>query len=215
MDKQEWTLEIADGFINVLEGSKNPVQLIRDVKEGIGDLRDMLFAKNLEAVMNGIEENGTCARKIGRTLAKSDYGEEYGFALLHYIDSYEHKDKGRWMAMLLDSTSKGFISPNELFRFCKIIQDVSLRSLRFLKDNNEKKVLYTLSKEEKACVNELLLHDLMYKSENNGYAFSMTGFRINKYGLSYDEDKNIEIPELKNFPKEPQNIVAEGVEYKG
>lgn len=40
MSPQDWILEITDNFINVLEGSKNPIQLINTAKEGIGDIRN-------------------------------------------------------------------------------------------------------------------------------------------------------------------------------
>lgn len=221
MSPQDWVLEITDNFINVLEGSKNPIQLINTAKEGIGDIRNFLFVHNLEAVINGIQKNETITRKIGKKLAKSDYGEEYGYALLHYIDAYEHRDKGSYMAQLLDSASKDFISPNELFIYCKILEDVSLRSLCFLKDNIQKKIIYNYEREDKACINELLLHDLMYEAEK-GYAFSLTGFFLDKYGLSYKEEryKNYgekmgDIPELKKFPKVPVSILSEGTDYTG
>lgn len=83
-----------------------------------------------------------------------------------------------------------------------------------MKDNIQKKIIYNYEREDKACINELLLHDLMYEAEK-GYAFSLTGFFLDKYGLSYKEEryKNYgekmgDIPELKKFPKVPVSILS-------
>ncbi|WP_270210149.1 hypothetical protein [Dorea amylophila] len=221
MNKQEWTLEIADTFINFLEGSKNPVQLMQIAKEGIYDIKNMLFVHNLEAFVKGVEENGTNARKIGEMLAKSDYGAEYGYAFLKLIDSYETCDKGRALAMITDSMTKGFISPNDAFRYGGLIRDISHSSLLFLKNNVKKGVLYKTSSEEKIYINELLRYDLMYISENNGYAFDKQAFYIDKFGLSYLEEgkylyseKDGGIPPIEKFPKVPVSIVSEGVPYE-
>lgn len=221
MDKQEWTLEIADIFINFLEGSKNPIQLISAAKEGIYDIKNLVFVRNLEAFVKGVEENGTNARKIGKMLAKSDYGAEYGWVLLKLLDSYETCDKGRILSMITDSMTKGFISPNDAFRYAALIRDISYRSLLFLKNNVKKGVLYKISYEDKMCINELLRYDLMYTTENDGYAFHKQAFYIDKFGLSYlDEEKysysekDGGIPPKEKFPKMPVNIVSEWVTYE-
>ena len=149
MDRKEWGMEISDIFINFLEGSKNPVQLIKLIGQADGDIRNFLFARNLKAFVNGVSKNGTEARKIGKMLAESDYGQEYGYVLLKFIESLEIQDKGMILAMLTDAMTKEFISPNDTFRYARLIRDISYSSLLFLKNNVKKAVLYKPSSEEK------------------------------------------------------------------
>lgn len=53
--------------------------------------------------------------------------------LLKYLESYEYPEKGKCMAYLLDSLSHDFISVDECLLFCKLIKDLSVPALMFLK----------------------------------------------------------------------------------
>ena len=223
MNKEEAAKGLIVAFKNALLGETDFFELAGFTQESICSIREYMFIRKLKIVVNELISNDTVGRKIGEILARSNYGEEYGYTLLHYIETYEHVDKGRIMAYFLDATSKEFITPDECFRFCKILADVSLSSLCFLKQNITKRVLYKINMKDKACVHELLMYDLMYRSENNGYAFSLTAHFIDKYGLSYTDEERYknytermgDIPALEKFPKVPESIVTEGSYYEG
>lgn len=165
MNKETRWKEIVLIFKNMLLGNADVSDILDSSIKEIDSIRNYMFNRKLQVVMNELKANGTIQRKVGNLLAKSNYGEEYGYALLHYIDEYEHVDKGRIMAFLLDATSKKFIIPNECFQFCKILDDVSLNSLCFLKQNIMKRVLYNIEIKDMLYVNELLTYSLMYRSE--------------------------------------------------
>lgn len=223
MKKEDAIEKLVKMFVGLLSGENGALEIAAFTKESVGSIREHMFNRKLNIVMNELQCNGTIGRKVGKILAESNYGEEYGYTLLHYIDAYEHIDKGRMMAYLLDATSKKFITPDECFRFCKILDDVSLSSLCFLKQNITKRVLYNVDEKDRACIKELRMYDLVYDSENNGNAFSLTGYLLDKYALSYNDEEKYrnysekmgDIPSLEQFPKIPVTLVSEGIPYKG
>lgn len=223
MDKDEAIVELIKAFTGTLSGEVDVFALADLAKNGVDSIHNYMFNRKLKMVLGELKKKGTVDRKVGEILAKSNYGPEYGYTLLHYIDQFEHIDKGRFLAYLLDATSKNFITAEECFRFCKILNSVSLSSLYYLKQNVTKRVLYEVDYSNKSCVNELLTNDLMYESYNNGYAFSLTAHYLDKYSLSYEDESRYrnysekmgDIPPLDKFPEEPERIVSGSIPYRG
>lgn len=204
-------IDICEMFKMALSGNVAAIlKLIEECAKIGKSIPDYLFYRNLEAVLKRIDKNGTAKRKVGKKLADSAYGDNYGYTLLRYIHSYEHESKGVFMANLLDAVSKDFISSNDCFRYCKTINDISLISLFFLKENVLKKELFDLKTYDRNSLNELKRNDLMYDSDSGGIAFELDAFLLDKYGLSYQEekysyrDKYAGIPTLAEFPDRPE-----------
>ena len=222
MGEVTFAIEICEELKNVLSGDLAGIPKLLDKGiEALYSIPDYLFYHNLEAMLKGLDSKGTISRKVGEKLASSSYGEEYGYTLLHYLVMYEHVDKGIYMAYLIDSVSHGFITPDEALTYCKLINDISLATLYFLKENVQKQELFKLSVNEQRFCTELENNGLVYKSCNNGIAFEMDAFLLDKFALSYDsddkyvyDDRNAGIPDLKKFPKKPIHLVlSNGAQY--
>lgn len=92
-------IEICEGLKSVLSGDfAEMAKLLEKGIETLYSIPDYLFYHNLEAMLKGLDSKGTISRKVGKKLASSSYGEEYGYTLLHYLMMYEHVDKGTYMA---------------------------------------------------------------------------------------------------------------------
>lgn len=137
-----------DTMIGVLSGDINPLDVLVELQKIGKSIPDILFYKNIECMLNGLDKKGTIKRKVGKKLAESNYGADSGFMLLKYLESYEYPEKGKCMAYLLDSLSHDFISVDECLLFCKLIKDLSVPALMFLKKNVHKSVLYHITEEK-------------------------------------------------------------------
>lgn len=207
---------IIDFFGKVMESNVIDVaQFLKEVEKSINCVRDAMFYKKVTALMKELEIKEADKRKIGKILAESDYGEEYGFVLLKYIDDYECVEKGKYLAYLLDSLSKDFISSQECFTYAKLLKDVSLISLKFIKNNVSPKIF-----DKSLELNELSRYDLVYRANEGGYAFEMMSYYLDKYALSYMDEKykyNGEkdyIPDRSQFPKKASSLlISQGVNY--
>lgn len=196
-------------FIRFIEGdSTASLDMLNKSISMVKNIPDYLFYRNLKSVWLELGHCNTVKRKIGRKLAQSEYGSKYGQVLLHYIISIESEEKGKFLACLLDSVSHDFIDVNECFIYCKYIVDVSSPSLIYLKENVNRRVIYNL-RDDKVCVKELLRNGLMYETAENGKGFDLDAFYLDKFSLSYHEekygytDKNEGIPKEEDFPKVP------------
>lgn len=191
----------------------NVLKLVETCIDTAKSIPDYLFYRNLRAVILELENKETAKRKVGKKLAKSEYGAKYGYVLLHYIISYENEEKGIFLAHLLDSLSWGYITTEECFAYCKFIMDVSLGSLIYLKNNIKKVVLYNFD-DSRCYVNELFRNSLMYDSERNGKAFSREAYYLDKFALSYNDEKysyrnkDDDIPDPEDLPKSPTYLTT-------
>lgn len=172
---------------------------------------------HVECMLNGLDKKGTIKRKVGKKLAESNYGADSGFMLLKYLESYEYPEKGKCMAYLLDSLSRDFISVDECLLFCKLIKDLSVSALMFLKKNVHKSVLYHITEENLFLIKELKNNALMYDACDNGIAFELEAYYLDKFALSYDDDKygysskRDGIPEDDKLPKVVVNLTTNEV----
>ena len=190
------------------------VKLMEIGINSIKSIPDYLFYRNLTAVLSELKSKGTANRKVGKKLAESAYGEKYGYTLLHYIHEYEHEQKGGFMAHLLDAVSHNFISPDDCFRYCKMLNDISLASLCFLKENVHKRALQNSVQSNRNYIDELKRNGLMYDSDKEGAAFELEAYLLDKFALSYETEKyNYSdlyggIPHMESFPKRPQFLTT-------
>lgn len=220
MNKQDLTEDFsASNVYEILTGLLSGdigagIKLLELGTSSIKAIPDYLFYRNLTAVLSELKSKGTANRKVGKKLAKSAYGEKYGYTLLHYIYSYEHEQKGVFMAHLLDAVSHNFISPDDCFRYCKMIDDISLASLCFLRDNIHKRALQNFVQSNKNYIDELKRNGLMYDSDKEGAAFELEAYLLDKFALSYETEKyNYSeiyggIPNRESFPKRPQFLTT-------
>lgn len=211
-------ISFTDKFIKFLSSTQGDVisgaELVSDAAKLIESIPGRIFYHNFKFFMEGLDTCNTVRRKIGEKLAESDYGDEYGYAILKYIGDFEHADKGTYLACLIDAATKDFITPNEAIEFARIIDRVSLTSLIFLRDNVEKKVLQ--KPENLYAINELKANNLVYDANSGGYAFELEAFKTNAYSISYLDDKSHRIPELNEFPDGVSYLVTgQGEPYRG
>lgn len=161
------------------------LDIVKRVNELPANFRDKIFIYYLQKFLNGLDEKGTCGRKVGKMLANSEYGDEYGIALLKLIDSMDIGDKAKYLSYLCDSVSKGFINPDECFMFARLLRNLSPKSLQFIKKNIGNTEFSKRTNE----IAELMTYDLMYESIN-GYSFNEKAYLLDKFALSYcDEEK--------------------------
>lgn len=203
--------EVVGNIISVMQGDiTNIPALIKNLNNSYNSISDALFFRTLSRFLEGLDSDGTCSRKIGKKLAESNYGKEYGFMLLKYIDMFESAEKGTLLAHLLDVASKEFISVEECFAYVQLIKDVSLGGLWFIKENLSNRVITT----DSAVLNELFRYGLVYAANEGGYAFEMQAFILDKFALSYLDKKykyNGEddfIPKREKFPAKVASIVT-------
>lgn len=197
-------VELAVTLGEALNGDISGIcEIVKTVEELPANFRDKIFIYNLQKFLYGLDEKGTCGRKIGEILAKSDYGEEYGITLLKLIDSMDMGEKAKYLSYLCDSTAKGFVSSDDCFMYGRLLRDLTPGSIRFIKNSIGNKEFSNKTNE----ITELLSYDLMYGTDN-GYAFSEKAYLLDKYAISYcDEEKykyNGEkdiIPDDDKYPK--------------
>lgn len=193
-----------------LDGNTSGIlEIVKAVEELPANFRDKIFIYNLQRFLNGLDEKGTCGRKVGKILAKSGYDEEYGIALLKLIDSMDMGEKAKYLSYLCDSVSKDFVTSDECFMYGRLLRDLTPGSIQFIKNNIGNKEFSSKTNE----ITELLSYDLMYDTDN-GYAFSRKAYHLDKFAISYcDEEKykyNGEkdiIPDDDKFPKASRFLI--------
>lgn len=203
--------DISSVLIGGLNGTAGTaIEIIKRMQEESENVSEKLFLKNFETVIKGLDEKKTYERKVGKKLAKSSYGEEYGFTLLKYIDSFEHTEKGTYLAYLIDATSKGFVDADDCFAYGRLISQISLRTLKYLKNNIRKGVVEI---KEQMILNEMKRFDLVYEADG-GYAYDLLAYNLDKYAVSYlDESKykyNREkdsVPGAGEFPEKVSYLI--------
>ncbi len=209
--KEEDIFEIA---LRILMGDYTSlVDFLKLLKDKCVTIPDMLFYRNFEKVMLGLDEKKTSAKMVGEKLAQSEYGSNVGVVLINYICSFESSEKGKCMAYLMDATSKGFITPSECIRFCRYLKDVSLGGLLYLKNNVHKKTVRG-DMEDYPYILELKNNGLMYNNSGVGSSFELDAYLLDKYSLSYDDDEKYGgyseklkgLPGLSEFPPVPVYI---------
>lgn len=216
MDKYQEIIEVTELFNEAIAGNGiSSVQLLLKIKEIAGNIRDVMLYKKIDVFINELENTNTDKRKMGEMLAKSDYKEEYGFVLLKYIDDFESAEKGRFLAHLLDALSKEFISAKECFLYARLLKDISLSGLLFIKDNISNRIF-----KDNLILMELQRYNLLYEANEGGYAFEYLAFYLDKYALSYCDEKyryNGDadyIPPRERFPAKSVAIaVSQGEPY--
>lgn len=196
----EWAITLSEA----LNGDpKGILDIIKTVEELPGNFRDKIFTYNLKKFLTGIVEKGANGRLVGRLLADSGYGDEYGIALLKLIDSMDMGEKARYLSFLCDSVSKGFVTPDECFIYGRLLRDLSPKSLQFIKINIGNKEFSNKTNE----IEELLSYNLMYETDN-GYAFNKKAYYLDKFAISYCDEEKYKyngmkdiIPDDDKFPK--------------
>lgn len=100
---------------------------------------------------------------------------------------------------------------------CKLIKDLSVPALMFLKKNVHKSVLYHITEENSFLIKELKNNALMYDACDDGIAFEIEAYYLDKFALSYDDDKygysskRDGIPEDDKLPKVVVNLTTNEV----
>lgn len=209
------SLSLVAEFCSFMKGDLvSGADLLKHAEDEISSIPGRLFYRNFKAFMDGISTKNTDRRKIGEKLAGSDYGPDYGYALLKYIGDSESADKGNWLAYLIDAATKDFITPNEAMYYASLISKISLPALIFIRNNVEK---IEISEEGHVLIiKELASNNMVYDTSNNTIAFEYEAHVLNRYSLSYDKDPLPAIPELSKFPGRPQALVTEqSVPYRG
>lgn len=186
-------------------------RLLDNLRKRMTSVTDKIFYKKLECVMLGLDAKGINASEIRAKLSDSSYSTDFSEALLSFINEFESSKKSECMVNLIDSVCNDYITPNECMRFCWYLKKIPLPTLIFLKENISKVTLYN---NEDVIITELYNNGLMYQSTNNGMSFSKEAYLLDKYGLSYlDEKKYIDykdkysgIPE--KMPDKPTYFVT-------
>ena len=209
------SLSLVAEFCSFMKGDLvSGADLLKHAEDEISSIPGRLFYRNFKAFMDGISTQNTDRRKIGEKLAESDYGPDYGYALLKYIGDSESADKGTWLAYLIDAATKDFITPNEAMYYASLISRISLPALVFIRDNAEK--IEIRDSGNTLVLNELAANNLVYDTNNNTVAFEYEAHMLNRYSLSYDKDPLPVIPELNRFPNKPEAIIdSQGSPYRG
>lgn len=216
MDKYKEIAEVIQLFHETLTGNEvSATQLLLKAKEIASCIRDVMFYRKVSVLLNELENKKTDKRKIGELLAQSNYNEEYGFVLLQYIDDFESAEKGKFLANLLDALSKEFISTQDCFIYARLLKDISLSALLFVKENISNKVF-----EEDIVLRELYRYNLVYRVNKGGYAFEYMAYYLDKFAVSYCDEKykyngeNDWIPSRDKFPPKVANVfISQGEPY--
>lgn len=213
--------KLFETVLKILMGDVSSViDTLNIIRNYCKSIPDKIFYNNLQAMMLDMDHNKTSAKKVGTILAKSEYGFDSGLVLLKFLYSFETPQKGKCMAYLLDSVSKEFITPMECMRLCRYLNDISLMSLIYLKNNVSKKTVQG-SIEVYPYIMELKNNGLMYENSGSGLSFELDAFLLDKYSLSYDEDnkygsyseKYKGIPDISSFPEIPVYLSAGSEPY--
>mgnify|MGYP007106872614 CR=1 FL=1 len=60
-----------DTFIDVLSGDINPLNILAELQKIGKSIPDILFYKNIEYMLNGVNKRGTVKRKVGENWLKA------------------------------------------------------------------------------------------------------------------------------------------------
>lgn len=210
--KKNEIVEYSSLFISALQGDVGSfAQIGNQISNLPMSLRNKLFIDSLKVFLDEYEKHTSKQeRQIGKMLENSKYRTEYGKALLKYIDDMEVDSQVEFMARLAASLSKGFINPDEFFEYAGKIKTTSFVALCFLKDHLG---LTSYRLNASFCIPELYKNNLMYEA-SVGYCFTPLAFKLDKYAISYGNEKykyNGEadfIPPLDRFPGITQVISA-------
>ena len=79
MDKDEAIVELIKVFTGTLSGEVDVFALADLAKNGVDGIHNYMFNRKLKMVLGELQRKGTVERKVGKILAKSNYGPEYWY----------------------------------------------------------------------------------------------------------------------------------------
>lgn len=165
----------------------DPIAFVKMMKSMIDSpvfIRDTLFWENFSLFLDGVYIESEDIRKLSARLAEQGGSSENAKRIIRIVDDLDSKLKVEFVINLTRSFMLGLIEKRDYFRILKIIQNTIEEDLIFLKAN--------LSKGEIAENNlseEFERNGIMYITEEGNYAYSELAFFLDKYALSYGDEK--------------------------
>lgn len=203
--------DMLDVFVDALSGDyKAWGELAVLVTQSPMSAKILLFYCNFRRFLDGIEYEENLMRDFLEFLNREDKREENSKRIIQLIDELDSDYKVDALINLTKSVSYGFISKREYFKLARIVQDEIVEDLQYIQKDIKK------GEFNKTEISEEFVHrELMYLTAKSKYAYTQRAFHLDKYALSYGNDKykyNGEldcVPTREQMPDEFHPLFAE------
>lgn len=170
--------------------------------------KNLVLYENYERYLRGVAYNEEQKRKFLSFLNTGD-ARTKAKRILMMLGNIDFDYKVESLINLTKSVGYKFISERTFFRYFKLIETTLAEDLLYLKDN-----LCHGEVEWSESVEELVRIGLMYETDNGKkYAFEDEAFIIDKYALSYGDEKykyngDTDFTHRINKPNKPSYLYA-------
>ena len=211
-ESKEIVKDTLDTLVNALFGDlKARADLFSGLAKLPASAKTVLFYVNFDRFLTGVNYNPETQRAFQEFLNHENKRQENSKRIIQFIDEMDSDFKVDALINLTQSVSYKFITKREYFKLSKIIENMIIEDLEYLKENLKRGIFQETYFGED-LIQEVISTGLIYDVDNGGYAFSKMAFHLDKFGLSYGNEKykyNGEcdfIPSI--FPEKQGQLIA-------
>lgn len=177
--------EMLDIFINALSGDHKAWSELACKMKGLPmSAKTLLFYYNFGRFLEGMSYDEDEMHMFREFLNAEDKREENSKRIIQLIDGLDSDLKVDALINLTKSASYNFITKRQYFRLSRLVQDLLVEDLQYIRERICKGRLNRTDLYEEFEHNEL-----MYMTNDAKYAYTQMAFELDKYGLSYGDDK--------------------------
>ena len=174
-----------DTFTSALSGDKKAwVGLLKDIGNLPMSAKTILFYNNFQQFINGMGSDPDTNQKFQEFLNSEGKRKENSQRIIQIIDEMDSDFKINTLINLTKSASYGFISKREYFKLGKLIESLIVEDLEYLQLN-----IISGQVSEMDLTDEYVQNGLMYITEEGDYAYSLLAFKLDKFALSFGNEK--------------------------
>lgn len=182
---QEVGKQMLDTITDALFGEIKPwLTFMKDIKNLPASAKTLLFYDNFQRFLDGLNHDSDFQRHFREFLNCDEKKVENSKRIIHFIDEMDSYYKIDALLNLTKSASYGFITKREYYKIGKIIENMIIEDLEYISNNIHGGEIAALEWAE-----EFTRNGLMYVTKDGNYAYSKIAFYMDKFALSFGDDK--------------------------
>ncbi|GEM_PF-3882943 len=181
---KEASVDLIGDILSAMHGNiMSTAKVIKSCKGSVAFIETQLFLERFEAFLSGICTDDKNIRSMGEILNKYEQDPEFAKRILDKIIKVDTLQKTKYITNLTLSLRYGYLTKKEYLILCRIVVNVIEEDLQYLKQHITRNTI-----ESNEFTEELQDHGLVYMGDP-GMVYGKWAFYLDKYGLSYGDEK--------------------------